>query len=209
MEKHIIFDRGIAAIRAAKSVAEIEKMLHGSSLDVSCVGYVWETERHLAGAEHEITETELAELSPFMAKWIDTHLPYAIRSPRLSLEQKIEIAKSSWNRAHFLLPVMGEMSDTQILNIFPEHMVPDRLKPYSGMTDEEIISAVPAIRNLTGNRTRSAIQAIKDMPKNIAPALCSIQVVYKSTWKPAKNQIRIGQTNGAGGRCKQACFLSW
>lgn len=81
-------------------------------------------------------------------------------------------------------------------------------RPYYDLSDNDLFLAVPAIVGLSGNRTKSAVRAIR-MMQQPAPELKTIRVIYKTTWRPAKGQIKIGQTNGRGGYCKSACFLDW
>lgn len=110
-------------------------------------------------------------------------------------------------------PVCSEITD----RLTPEQLyecgkitaISDDYRPYKKMSDSEILAAVPEIQNLSGNRTNAAISVIRDFLTFDNIYLSSLHVIYKTTWKNSKTDIKIGQTNGAGGRCKEACFLSW
>ena len=164
------------------------------------------------GIKYQFTLDEIGNRWPVLARWIDSHLPYAMYSKRLSVDEKINVVtKNEGSRPYIwrnLKIIREQLMDETLLKYANDEDLPDKLKPYCNFSDKEIFDNVPGLDSLSGARTKTGLRAIRNM-RYPAPPLKNIKIKYKKTWREAKNQIRIGQTNGRGGFCTEACFLVW
>lgn len=105
--------------------------------------------------------------------------------------------------------ITNRLSAEQLYNLGIFNRIPDSYKLYRNLTDDEIFKILPCIKDLPGNRTENALTFIRGIYSFANISIEKLHVIYKSTWKSSKTDFKIGQTNGSGGKCKNACFLSW
>jgi len=200
-KKMTIYDVGIKLLKSGQLPAR-------DTLDLSVFGYDWETEKHLRGKKHNKTIQEIADMHVNIYNWICKWPYYAMQLDKPPVKKIIESIKTDpffchWDMACKIIPI-----DTLINLGLPKCYYPDTMFPYRNLSDTEILSIVSDLNGLSGNRTTTGINKIREMVSP-APELSEIHVIYKKTWRESKTDIRIGQTNGSMGRCKNACFISW
>jgi hypothetical protein len=211
---HRIYDAGIQFLKSA-TTEQVNREL-GISLDLSCAGYVWEDAQkkpELRGAQHYFSTAELYNEFPVVRNFIEKNVHYACQCPQISNSKIFEIAKNNFNSIFYFptpWPSLAErLTIEQMIELgCPDNYLPDDCFPYKKLSDNEIFAAVPDIENLTGHRTVTALSVIRSM-RNPAPLLSKLHVIYRTSWRATTTDIKIGQTNGRGGYCKSACFLSW
>ena len=102
-----------------------------------------------------------------------------------------------------------KLSDNELHDARLDIFLSDGSFPYKNMSDKQILAAVTDLVGLSGNRTKQGIAQVRLITKYQNIPLSKIHVIYKKSWQESATDVRIGQTNGRGGYCKEACFLSW